>query len=188
MGKHGTPRRAKLQRPTSRRSPIVVSALALAAAGGFGCGASPRVTEPLSAWLSLHPSAKTVSLRLIAAYNDVYDGFNFNGYGKGQVLVQVPRGWRVNVRCVNNSSSMRHSCAIVRGVSGRTPAFPGAASPGSQYGLPPHHAASFSFLATRDGTYRIVCLVPGHEQAGMWDVFDVTQERSPAVVLLRRSP
>ena len=186
-GKHGTPRRAKLQRPTSRRSPIVVSALALAAAGGFGCGASPRVSEPLSAWVSFHPSAKTVSLRLIAAYNDVYDGFNFNGYGKGQVLVQVPRGWRVNVRCVNNSSSMRHSCAIVRGVSGRTPAFPGAASPGSQYGLPPHHAASFSFLATRDGTYRIVCLVPAHEQAGMWDVFDVTHDRLPAVVLLRRS-
>jgi hypothetical protein len=178
---------SKTTAPTSRRSPIAVSALALVAAGGFGCGASPQRSEPLSAWLSFDASAKTVSLRLIASYNDVYDGFNFNGYGKGQVLVDVPRGWRVNVRCVNNSSSMRHSCAIVHGVGGRTPAFSGAASPGSQYGLPPRHSAAFSFLAARDGTYRIVCLVPAHEQAGMWDVLDVTHDRLPAVVLLRRS-
>jgi FtsP/CotA-like multicopper oxidase with cupredoxin domain len=164
-----------------------MSALALVAASCLGCGSSPRRSEPLSAWLSFHASAKTVSLRLIAAYNDVYDGFNFNGYGKGQVLVEVPRGWRVDVRCVNNSSSMRHSCAIVRGVSRRTPAFRGAASPGSQDGLAPRHAASFSFLATRDGTYRIVCLVAAHEQEGMWDVFDVTHDRLPAVVLLRGS-
>jgi len=79
----------------------------------------------------------------------------------------------VNVRRVNNSSSMRHSCAIVRGVSGRTPAEPGAASPAAQNGLPPRHAVAFSFLAARPGTYRIVCLVPGHEQAGMWDVLEV---------------
>jgi plastocyanin len=181
-------RQAKLQLATSRRSPVAVSAVALAAAIGSGCGASPQRSEPLSAWLSFHAGAKTVSLRLIAAYNHLYAGFNFNGYGKGQVLVEVPRGWRVNVRCVNNSSTMRHSCAIVRGVSGRTPAFPGAASQGSQHGLPPRHAAAFSFVATRAGTYRIVCLVPAHEQAGMWDVLDVTRDRSPAVVLLRRLP
>jgi hypothetical protein len=173
--------------PTIRRSLVAVSAFALVAASGSGCGASPQRSEPLSAWLSFRASAKTVSLRLIAAYNDAYDGFNFNGYGKGQVLVEIPRGWRVNARCVNNSSSMRHSCAIVRGVGGRIPAFPGAASPGLQYGLPPRHTAAFSFLATRVGTYRIVCLVPDHEQEGMWDVLDVTHDRLPAVVLLRHS-
>jgi sulfocyanin SoxE-like protein len=172
----------------SRRASVALSALALVAVGGSGCGASPRRSEPLSAWLSFHASAKTVSLRLIAAYNDVYDGFNFNGYGKGQVLVDVPRGWRVNVRCMNGSSSMRHSCAIVRGVGGTTPAFPGAASPRARDGLPPHRAAAFSFVATSLGTYRIVCLVPAHEQDGMWDVLDVTRARSPAVVLLRRMP
>jgi hypothetical protein len=177
-----------LRPPRSRRSPAAALALALAAAGGSGCSASPPRSEPLAAWLSFHASAKTITLRLIAAYNGVYQGFNFNGYGKGQVLVEVPRGWRVNVRCVNKSSSVRHSCAIVRGVSRTTPAFPGAASRGPHYGLPPRHAAAFSFLATRTGTYRIVCLVPGHEQAGMWDVLDVTHRRLPAVVLLRRSP
>lgn len=180
------PPRAKLPLPTSRGSHLSVSALALAAAVASGCGASPRRSEPLSAWLSFRPSAKTVDLRLIAGYNDVYGGFNFNGYGKGEVLVKVPRGWRVNVRCVNNSSNMRHSCAIVRGVSGRAPAFPGAASPRPQDGLPPHRTAAFSFLATQAGSYRIVCLVPAHEQTGMWDVLDVTHDRFPAAILLRR--
>jgi hypothetical protein len=173
---------------TIRRSAIAISALALVGASGPGCGTSTQRSEPLSAWLSFDAHAKTASLRLSAAYNDVYGGFNFNGYGKGQVLVEVPLGWRVNVRCMNNSSSMRHSCAIVGGVGGRTPAFPGAASPGSQNGLPPRGAVAFSFLAAKLGTYRIVCLVPGHEQAGMWDVFKVARDRLPAVVLLRRLP
>ena len=88
---------------------------------------------------------------------------------------------------MNNSSSMRHSCAIVRGVSGTVPVFPGAASPGAQNGLPPRQTAVFSFSATSVGSYRIACLVPGHEQAGMWDVLDVTHGRRPAVVLLRGS-
>jgi Sulfocyanin (SoxE) domain len=140
----------------------------------------------LTAWLSFDASSKTANLRLIAAYNHVYGGFNFNGYGKGQVLVEIPRGWHVNVRCTNNSSSMRHSCAIVRGVSGKTPAFPGAASRSAQVGLAPRHTAAFSFLASRLGSYRIACLVPAHEQSGMWDVLDVIRDRRPAVILLRR--
>lgn len=155
----------------------------LIAAACSGCGASSRSSEPLSSWLSSHPHARIVNLRLIAAYNDVYDGFNFNGYGKGQVLVEIPHGWRVDVRCMNRSQSMRHSCAVVRGLTA-TPAFPGAASPG----VPPGGTAAFSFAATRRGTYRIVCLVPGHEQEGMWDVLDVTSKQLPAVILLRRSP
>jgi len=90
------------------------------------------------------------------------------------------------VHCVNNSASTRHSCAIVRGVSGTAPAFPGAATPAPQAGLPSHHSAVFSFVPTRVGSYRIACLVPGHELAGMWDVLDVSRRRLPAVILLRR--
>ena len=159
--------------------------MALLAAVGSGCGASSRKSEPLSAWLSFNAAAKTVTLRLIAAYNGAYGGFNFNGYGKGQVLVEIPLSWRVNVHCVNNSASIRHSCAIVRGVSGTAPAFPGAASPIPQAGLPPHHSAVFSFVPTRVGTYRIADLVPGHELAAMWDVLDVSRRRLPGVLLLR---
>jgi FtsP/CotA-like multicopper oxidase with cupredoxin domain len=163
-----------------------ISALVLVAAA-CGCGASSRRSLPLSAWLSFRARDETVNLRLVTAYNNAYNGFNFNGYAKGQVLVEIPQGWRVEVRCMNDSPDMRHSCAIVRGLTA-SPAFPGAASPHATGGLPPGGAATFSFAATKAGTYRIACLVPGHEQEGMWDVLDVTRTRRPAVVLLRRSP
>ena len=31
----------------------------------------------------------------------------------------------------------------------------------------------FTFTATQAGQYAVVCGVPGHAQAGMWDEFDV---------------
>jgi hypothetical protein len=46
--------------------------------GSSSCGSSPRGTAPLP--LAHWP-----------AYNGVYGGFNFNGYGKGQVLVDTPK-------------------------------------------------------------------------------------------------
>lgn len=61
--------------------------MALLSASASSCGTSSRRSEPLAAWLSFDRAARTVTLRLIAAYNDVYGGYNFNGYGKGEVLV-----------------------------------------------------------------------------------------------------
>ena len=171
----------------SRPSRLTWGALVLVAAACSGCGASARRAEPLSAWLSFRPRAKTVTMRLLAAYNGAYGAFNFNGYGKGEVLVEIPKGWRVDVRCVNDARRGRHSCAIVRGLSA-IPAFDGASTSDARDGLPPGGSAAFSFSATTLGTYRIVCLVPGHEQAGMWDVLEVAHRRLPAVVLLRRPP
>jgi Sulfocyanin (SoxE) domain len=161
----------------------VLSALVLLSAALSACGAS-RASEPLADWLSVDASSKTVTLRLHAAYNGVYSGFNFNGYGKGEVLVDVPRRWRVTVRCVNDSSSRDHSCAIVSGPGATTPAFPGAQT----QPLPPHGKASFSFRPSHPGSYRIVCLLPGDTEAGMWDVLDVTLRARPTVVPLRRPP
>jgi Sulfocyanin (SoxE) domain len=129
-----------------------------------------------------------VIVRLIAAYNGAYGGFNFNGYGKGQVLVDIPKGWRVRVSCTDNSSSLSHSCAIVRGVGTTALAFPGSASSRAQAGLSPHHSTTFSFVAAHVGRFRIACLVDGHELAGMWDVLDVSHSRLPSVTLLRRLP
>jgi hypothetical protein len=157
---------------------------------GFGCGSSPRGTAPLplARWLSVDTAKKRVIVRLIAAYNGVYGGFNFNGYGKGQVLVDIPKGWRVRVSCTDDSSSLSHSCAIVRGVGTTALAFPGSTSPHAQAGLSPRHSTTFSFVAAHVGSFRIACLVAGHELAGMWDVLDVSHRRLPSVTLLRRLP
>lgn len=135
--------------------------------------------------LSADARRKTATLRLIAAYNDAYGGFNFDGYGKGEALVVIPKGWRVEVRCTNDAADLRHSCAVVRGAGAAAPAFPGWASAHPTIGLPPHGSTSFSFVATHVGTFRIACLVAGHETAGMWNVLDITRGGLPRVVLLR---
>ena len=172
------------------RSVAAVLGVGIVVLGGSGCGSSPRGTAPLplARWLSVDTAKKTVIVRLIAAYNGVYGGFNFNGYGKGQVLIDVPQGWRVRVSCTNDSSSLSHSCAIVRGVGTTALAFPRSASPRAQAGLSPHHSTTFSFVAAHVGNFRIACVVAGHELAGMWDVLDVSHRRLPSVTLLRRLP
>jgi sulfocyanin SoxE-like protein len=123
-------------------------------------------------FLSVDARRHRVTLRLVAAYDGANNGFNFDGYGRGELLVSVPLGWRVSIDC-SNRGPLRHSCAVVAGARTTTPAFPHAATPELAVGK----RASFSFVASRRGTYRLACLVPGHEEARMWDVLDVGKTR-----------
>jgi uncharacterized cupredoxin-like copper-binding protein len=160
---------------------IVFAAIALSA-----CGSSTP-TAPLShsAILQVDVSTRVVHLELAANETPAFSGFNFDGYGGGAMRVSVPLGWTVDVVCKNDSTTMAHSCAIVDDAPltpfGGTIAFPGASTPDPVNGLDLGVSASFRFVATRVGTYRIACLVIGHESDGMWDWFDVTPGGLPSV-------
>ena len=143
--------------------PMQAALLALA------LGAAPA---PPARYMQWNARAHVVHLTLLAGLGSANNGFNFDGYGCGQMLVRVPLGWRVVVDC-ENCGTMRHSCAVVHGPLETEPAFAGAATPQPVMGLSPGAKATFSFAAGRTGTYRIACLVPGHEQARMYDVLDV---------------
>lgn len=119
-------------------------------------------------FLAVDRAHRAVTLTLVAAYDGANNGFNFDGYGRGELLLSVPLGWRVRIRCENRGPS-RHSCAVVTGPQTTTPAFRGAVTGELQAGT----QETFSFRASRRGTYRLACLVPGHEEARMWDVLDV---------------
>jgi sulfocyanin SoxE-like protein len=123
-------------------------------------------------FLTVDRAHRAVTLRLVAAYDGENNGFNFDGYGRGELLLSVPLGWRVRIRC-ENRGPLRHSCAVVPGPQTAIPAFRGAKTGELQAG----HSATFSFVASRKGTYRLACLVPGHEEARMWDVLDVGKTR-----------
>lgn len=117
---------------------------------------------------------------MIAADGDENNGFNFDGYGRGQLLVRIPLGWEVTVR-FRNGGSRFESCAVVSGPGATAPAFPGATTPDPVTGLAPGGTAAFSFTATRAGSYRLASMVPGHELARMWDVLDVTRGGRPSI-------
>jgi hypothetical protein len=131
-------------------------------------------------FLHVDAAHKVASVTLVAAYDGGNNGFNFDGYGRGELLVSVPRGWRVRVTCTNRGA-VRHSCAVVRGPMTVTPAFRGASVPNAVQGLDRGRTATFSFVASRAGSYRFACLVPGHEDARMWDVLEVTRGGKPSI-------
>ena len=123
------------------------------------------------------PAAKSESFHLVAAHDQSNSGFNFNGYGRGRLAISVPEGWRVAVTC-ENRGPLNHSCAIVRAPADSRPAIAGASSHDPVGGQAPGVTTTFEFTAQGQGTYRIACLVPGHEQAGMWDSLTVSTASS----------
>jgi len=173
-----------------------LAALALAACGGStSAGSQPAEAPPgvppataASPAASVDPSApplsfqadpatRSVSFHLVAAHDQANSGFNFNGYGGGRLAITVPEGWRVSVAC-ENRGPLNHSCAIVRGPADSQPAIAGASSPNPVSGQAAGETTTFDFTARGQGAYRIACLVPGHEQAGMWDTFTITDAGS----------
>lgn len=127
-------------------------------------------------WLRYNQASKVVDLKLVAGVNN---GFNFNGFQDGQMVVTVPVGWEIDVTFTNGSSGAPHSSMIVpvkqvQVASGFTPAFKGAATRNPTFGTPSGTTQKYHFVAARLGKYGIICAVPGHDAGGMWDYFVVS--------------
>ena len=166
----------------------VVATLLVVASALASCSSASSGPYSASKILQFDRSTETVHLDLVAAATDSYDGFNFDGYGGGEMLVRVPVGWAVDVTCTNASTALTHSCAIVEGGAGSalspeggTIAFPGATIANAVNGLAYNTSASFRFVASRVGIFRIDCLVVGHEADGMWDWLVVAPSGTPSV-------
>jgi hypothetical protein len=182
MGQGDEPR--SVRSGLSRRRTAYIAALSAVL---VGCGANGRPRFEPGRWLSAEPAQKSALLTLRASGNGVSLG-GFNGYARGQVLVEIPTGWRVTVHCLNVGSAPM-SCAIVDNSLSKAPAFTGAATADPTVGLASGSSATFSFLATRPGSYRIACLVDDEEIGnGMWEGFQVGGTHRPVVKLVRQIP
>ena len=147
--------------------------------GGGGSSLSPVAqasSPPLS--LTSDATARTVSFTLVAGYNGLNGGFNFDGYFSGNVEIDVPQGWSVAVTC-SNKGPLNHSCAVVTDEAASQAFFTGAETPNPGAGLPAGQQTTFTFKPDQAGTFRIACLVPGHEPQGMWLAFKVVGSGSP---------
>jgi plastocyanin len=130
------------------------------------------------AWVQWDAASKTAQVKIVAAYNQVNAGFNFDGYNVGHLTITIPVGAKVMVS-YTNKSDVPHSVVITplanRSLAGNfPPAFPGSASPNPGTGIAKLKVPQvFTFTAGKAGHYAIVCGVPGHAIGGMWDHLDV---------------
>jgi sulfocyanin len=171
-------------RVASKRLLVLVPTVALLAACGGSNPSSDQSGSPESRcttqsstatqYMTADSSGKGVTVVLDMT------GFNYDGFSNGQMTVCVPQGWKVTMQC-NNKATVPHSCAVVASQSSTSPAFSGAQTKNPTTGLQPGDSQSFTFTADQTGQYRIVCLVPGHEDAGMWIRFNVTTAGTPLI-------
>jgi hypothetical protein len=131
-------------------------------------------------FLSASPAVKAVRLTMLAALGSSNNGFNFDGYGRGELIASVPKGWRVTVQ-FQNRGPRRASAAVVTGAQSATLAFPGATVPDPVQGIAPGGKAQFSFTAGHTGVFRIASLVPGQAEARMYAVLVVTGGGRPSI-------
>lgn len=134
---------------------------------------------PASKWLTFDTSSKTADLTLDAG---VTGGFDFNGYSNGAMTVTIPKGWTVDVT-FTNEASLNHSAEIVpyaqvQAGQNFTPAFSGASISNPISGVAKDVTKKFSFTADKTGKFGIICAVPGHDGAGMWDTLVVSGSAS----------
>jgi len=135
------------------------------------------------------PQPGHVSVTLVAGSTAADGGFNFNGYASGVSTVTVPLDWTDTVK-FRNAATPPHSAVVLpfaprQPAEAGAPAFPGAATPRPTSGLPRGATATFSFVASRTGTYEFACGVPDHAAAGMWDYLVVSPVARTASVAVR---
>jgi sulfocyanin len=170
----------------------IPAALALTAALLAGCAGSKGKLAPYTGSddiMSSDPAAKQVTLNLVGAEGSTASGFNFNGYANGNLVIRVPEGWTVAVNLTVDSDTP-HSVLVTpwseRTAKTFTPAFPQAETPDYSAGIAKGQLAQhFSFVADKAGQYALVCGVPSHDVAGMWDELDVVSGAAAPEVLVR---
>jgi plastocyanin len=103
------------------------------------------------------------------------------------MIVTIPLGTKVTVK-FSNKASLPHSVMVTTwadrmAASNFATVFNGASSPNPTNGSTAGSPATFTFTANKAGTYAIVCAVPGHALAGMWDTLKVVKGGSASISL-----
>src|SRR4051794_35018224 len=148
-----------------RRCLALLVLLVLACYSSWPALATPARAAATPSWVTWNAGTRTATVTVIAAYNQVGGGFNFDGYNNGGLTITVPHGARVTVN-FTNKASFPHSVVITPYAKRALPAgfptaFPGASTPNPTQGVAGNtKPQTFSFTAAKDGAYALVCGVP----------------------------
>lgn len=171
-----------------RRAVVCAAVVGLTLPGIRASAAAPAGhAASKTQFLSWNTAKHTATLHLTAGLTSDNHTLNFNGYTSGGMVVSVPKGYKVKV-IFTNKSTFPHSAVFTlfaaKSSEGSHPVvFRGATTADPVAGTAPSATETFSFKATKVGTYAIICEVGHHADAGMWDIFRVTHAKKPSVKL-----
>ncbi|HET7457430.1 MAG TPA: sulfocyanin-like copper-binding protein [Gemmatimonadaceae bacterium] len=165
----------------STTAPAKASGTSAAAStsGGEAASAQSGIVK-VNRFMSYDATAKTVKLEVIAAFNSVQGGFNFNGGSNGSQTITVPAGWTVAMH-VKNVDAIPHSAIIIADQkplpnAPDSPAISRAYTSHVNDGLQAQTGSDdLNFRASKPGNYLIYCGVPGHGPSGMYIRFVVSE-------------
>jgi len=174
-----------------RWAPVIVGLILVVGAITFVTGynlyppSSAPSPSPVPAACEGADGLGTFHFLFIAGEPNVNSGINFNGSLPGPCVL-VANGSHVLVTFqVSPQSPFNHSWEVIpaNGTATSLPAFPGAGfSNATRFsGLAPGSQAEFSFWTNATGSYRYICEVPGHYEAGMFGFFNVSAHPAAAV-------
>jgi len=142
---------------------------------GVGAAAAQTATggkiDPT--WLRTDAASKTVDFKLVAGLTNNNGGMNFNGFGRGGLVLTVPQGWTVALHFKNEDPNLPHSVEVIPEAAAIPtgpvpPAFEHATTGRLEQGFSTGQGAEIRFVTGKAGSFLIFCAVPGHGAAGMW--------------------
>ena len=150
---------------------LLAGALLLGAVGARAQTAKGGKIDPT--WLRADAASKTVDFKLIAGLTEANGGMNFNGFGRGGLVLTVPQGWTVALHFKNEDANLPHSVEVIPEAAAIPtgpvrPAFEHATTGRLEQGFSTGQGAEIRFAAAKAGSFLIFCAVPGHGAAGMW--------------------
>ena len=143
-------------------------------------------------WLRTDAASKTVDFKLVAGLTNDNGGMNFNGFGRGGLVLTVPQGWTVALHFKNEDPNLPHSVEVVPEAAAIPtgpvpPAFEHATTGRLEQGFSTGQGAEIRFAAAKAGSFLIFCAVPGHGAAGMWIRLAVSEATgTPALATAER--
>ncbi len=154
-----------------RRALLLTGALLLGAVGARAQTAKGGKIDPT--WLRTDAVSKSVEFKLVAGLTDANGGMNFNGFGRGALVLTVPQGWTVVLHFKNEDPNLPHSVEVITDAAAIPagpvpPAFEHAATSRMEQGFSAGQGADVRFVSGKAGPFLIFCAVPGHGAAGMW--------------------
>ena len=154
-----------------RRGLLLAGTLLLGAVGARAQSAKSGKIDPT--WLRADAASKTAEFKLVAGLTEANGGMNFNGFGRGGLVLTVPRGWNVVLHFKNEDPNLPHSVEVIADaevipIGPVPPAFEHATTGRMEQGFPTGQGTDVRFVPGKAGSFLIFCAVPGHGVAGMW--------------------